>query len=183
LTNCNKPSPRRTIGRVAYGVSEAPPDRLSIVGVGCLARSDRTPGNRLNDGRDQKSVLNQLRSLNRIRRFEPYLSSGGGLSTSAGSVLPWERRDVTYDAEFKWSLHPDDPLHTAIVAALLQETRGSLLATGAQIVSEQADDGGFSIVYRAGRCIGHISAVWPKKSSGPEMDGPFTLTVRETFRV
>ena len=116
-----------------------------------------------------------------IRRFEPYLSWGGGLSSSAGSVLPWERRDVAYDAEFKWFLHPDDPRHMAIVAALLQETRRSLLVSGAQIVSEQGDDNSFTIAYRAGRSTGQIHFSWLERSTGTE--GPFTLTVKETFRV
>jgi hypothetical protein len=118
-----------------------------------------------------------------IRRFEPSLSWGGGLSSSAGSVLPWERRDVAYNSEFKWLLHPDDPRHMVIVAALLEETRRSLLVSGAQIVQEQADDSGFTIVYCVGRSTGRISTNWPKKGTRPKTDGPFTLTVKERFRV
>ena len=43
-----------------------------------------------------------------LRRLEPDLSSGGGISSSAGGTLPWQHHDITYDAEFRWSWPPDN---------------------------------------------------------------------------
>src|SRR5215472_16185327 len=43
LDHCNEPPPQSTIGRLAYGISEAPPDRFSIVGIGDLARCNGKP--------------------------------------------------------------------------------------------------------------------------------------------
>src|SRR5689334_1058141 len=113
-----------------------------------------------------------------IRRFEKpqEISTGGG--SSAGSALPWDRRDVVHTVDFDWRFRPDRAPYMEIVTALFEETKQALIASGAEIISEQLADGRFAIAYRTGRTTGSIHSGWQKLSGSAATDDSLRLRVQ-----
>jgi len=118
-----------------------------------------------------------------VNRFEKprEISTGGG--SSAGSALPWYRRDVVHTVDFDWRFRPDRAPYMEIVAALFEETKQALIASGAEIVSEQLADGHFAIAYRIGRTTGSIHSGWQKLSGSSATDDSLSLSVQERLGV
>jgi hypothetical protein len=114
-----------------------------------------------------------------VTRFEkPWGTSTGG-GSSAGSVLPWYRRDVVHSVDFKWYFRPGHVPYMPIVAALCKETKQALIASGAEITSEQLADGRFSIAYRIGKTTGRIHSDCQKLSGSTGTDDNLGLSLQE----
>ena len=110
-----------------------------------------------------------------VRQFDLPRQTRSSAGDAAGCVLPWDRRDVTHEAGYEWWLRtPGLP----VIAALFQDTRQALTASGATILSENFADGHFAIRYRAGRITGLILG-----GSRPEAAGRLSWSVKESFAI
>ena len=84
--------------------------------------------------------------------------------------------------DFKWYFSPDHVHYMAIVAALFKETKQALIASGAEIISEQRADGRFAIAYRVGRTTGRIYSDWQKLSDSGT-DNSLSLSLQERLSI
>lgn len=108
-----------------------------------------------------------------VRQFDLPRQTRSSAGNAAGCVLPWDRRDVTHEAGYEWWLRtPGLP----VIAALFQDTRQALTASGATILSESFADGRFAIRYRAGRITGVVLG-------GSREGGSLIWSVKESFAI
>ena len=118
-----------------------------------------------------------------VTRFEIPLGTSAGGGSSAGSAMPWYRRDVVHNVDFKWYFRPDHADYMAIVAALFKETRQALIASGAEIISEELADGRFTVAYRVGRTTGRIHSDWQKLSGSVGTGDNLSLSLQERLSI
>jgi hypothetical protein len=104
-------------------------------------------------------------------------------SDGAGSLLPWDRSDVVHSRDYQWALRPGPASYVAITGVLFNETKRSLIASGAAIVSQQLANGRFVLIYRSGRTTRSIVADWRESDHATSLDDRLRLSVKEHLRL